>query len=297
MKTLLVLVGPTGVGKTELSLTLAERFGSPIISADSRQVYRDIPIATAAATPAQQARVCHYFVGTHPLTATFSAAQFEVEVLALLERLFAEREVVVMAGGSMLYVDAVVKGIDDMPDVNPAVRRAVYEEYARVGLSPMAERLRTLDPVYYARVDRQNPKRVLHGLEMCLTTGRPFSSFHTGVAKPRPFRTVMIGLERPRPELYARIDARVQQMVADGLVEEARRVMPLRPLHSLETVGLKELFPYLEGAYALPEALKRIAHNSRLYSKKQMTWFKRNPQVRWFHPDDKKSLMAYVEEL
>ncbi len=296
MKSLVVILGPTGVGKTELSIEVAERYGSPILSADSRQIYRDIPIATAAATAAQQARVPHYFVGTHDLEETFSAAQFESAALALLERLFREREVVVMAGGSMMYIDAVVKGIDEMPDVDPEVRRSVFEDYGRLGLEAMAARLRLLDPVYHARVDLHNPKRVLHGLEMTLTAGRPFSSFHTGCRKARPFRIVQIGLTRPRPELYARIDARVRQMLADGLEEEARRVYPMRRLNALNTVGLKEMFLYFDGVYSLAQAEERICHNTHVYCKKQMTWFKRDPDVHWFHPEEKEAVLACIAE-
>jgi tRNA dimethylallyltransferase len=296
MKTLIVLLGPTGVGKTALSLKVATHYGAPILSADSRQIYRDIPIATAAATPEQQAVVPHYFVGTHALDQTFSAAQFETEALALLDRLFQERDVVVMAGGSMMYIDAVVKGIDEMPNVDAEVRRQVFADYEAHGLEEMRARLQVLDPEYYARVDLRNPKRVLHGLEMCLTTGRPFSSFHTGRPKQRPFRILQVGLTRPRPELYPRIDARVRQMLADGLEEEARRVYPRRQLNALNTVGLKEMFLYLDGTYTLEQAEERICHNTHIYCKKQMTWFQRDPSIRWFHPDDEAAVLEYVNE-
>jgi tRNA dimethylallyltransferase len=295
-KHLIVLLGPTGVGKTALSLGIAERYGAPIISADSRQIYRDIPIATAAATPEQRARVPHYFVGTHGLEETFSAAQFEEEVLTLLDHLFETHDVVVMAGGSMMYIDAVVKGIDEMPNVDPVVRRQVFADYEAHGLEAMRAQLRLLDPDYYARVDLRNPKRVLHGIEMCLTTGRPFSSFHTGNRKERPFHIIQVGLTRPREELYARIDARVREMLSDGLLDEARRVYPQRALNSLNTVGLKEMFLYLEGQYTLEQAEERICHNTHIYSKKQMTWFKRDPDVTWFHPDDADAVMQWIEQ-
>lgn len=293
-KTLLVILGPTGVGKTELSLQIAEHFGSPIISADSRQIYRDIPICTAAATPAQQARVRHYFVGTHALDEKFSAAQFEIETMALLERLFTELDTVVMTGGSMMYIDAVVKGIDDMPDVDPYIRASVREQYEISGLEPLLAQLRLLDPDYYARVDKRNTQRVIHGVEMCLSTGRPFSSFHTGARKERPFRIVQIGLQRERQELYGRIDKRVQQMLDDGLEAEARRVFPMRHLNSLNTVGIKEMFMYFEGQYTLEQAQERICHNTHIYSKKQMTWFKRDKEIHWFDPSQTNEILGFA---
>ena len=293
-KTLLVILGPTGVGKTELSLQIAEHFGSPIISADSRQIYRDIPICTAAATPAQQARVRHYFVGTHALDEKFSAAQFEIETMALLERLFTELDTVVMTGGSMMYIDAVVKGIDDMPDVDPYIRASVREQYEISGLEPLLAQLRLLDPDYYARVDKRNTQRVIHGVEMCLSTGRPFSSFHTGARKERSFRIVQIGLQRERQELYGRIDKRVQQMLDDGLEAEARRVFPMRHLNSLNTVGIKEMFMYFEGQYTLEQAQERICHNTHIYSKKQMTWFKRDKEIHWFDPSQTNEILSFA---
>ena len=293
-KTLLVILGPTGVGKTELSLQIAEHFGSPIISADSRQIYRDIPICTAAATPAQQARVRHYFVGTHALDEKFSAAQFEIETMSLLERLFTELDTVVMTGGSMMYIDAVVKGIDDMPDVDPYIRASVREQYEISGLEPLLAQLRLLDPDYYARVDKRNTQRVIHGVEMFLSTGRPFSSFHTGARKERPFRIVQIGLQRERQELYGRIDKRVQQMFDDGLEAEARRVFPMRHLNSLNTVGMKEMFMYFEGQYTLEQAQERICHNTHIYSKKQMTWFKRDKEIHWFDPSQTNEILSFA---
>lgn len=296
-KTLLVILGPTGVGKTELSLQIAERFGSPIISADSRQIYRDIPICTAAATPEQQSRVRHYFVGTHALDQKFSAAQFEIETMALLEHLFTELDTVVMTGGSMMYIDAVVKGIDDMPDVDPYVRASVREQYINDGLEPLLAQLRLLDPDYYARVDKRNTQRVIHGVEMCLSTGRPFSSFHTGERKERPFHIVQVGLQRDRQELYQRIDQRVQQMLDDGLEAEARRVLPMRHLNSLNTVGMKEMFLYFDGIYTLGQAQERICHNTHIYSKKQMTWFRRDKEIQWFHPLQTEEIMDFVGKM
>lgn len=297
MKTLIIILGPTGVGKTELSLQIAERFDSPIISADSRQIYRDIPICTAAATPEQQSRVKHYFVGTHALDESFSAAQFEIDALKLLDELYKTHETVVMTGGSMMYIDAVVKGIDDMPNVDPEVRAYVREQYNELGLDEILSQLRLLDPVYYAKVDKRNTQRVIHGVEMCLTTGRPFSSFHTGTRKERPFRIVQIGLQRERQELYQRIDQRVQQMLDDGLEEEARKVFHLRHLNSLNTVGMKEMFLYFDGEYTLEQAQERICHNTHIYSKKQMTWFKRDEGIKWFHPTEIGQVMTFLDTL
>lgn len=297
MKTLIIILGPTGVGKTELSLQIAERFCSPIISADSRQIYRDIPICTAAATPEQQSRVKHYFVGTHALDESFSAAQFEIDTLKLLDELYKTHETVVMTGGSMMYIDAVVKGIDDMPNVDPEVRAYVREQYNELGLDEILSQLRLLDPVYYAKVDKRNTQRVIHGVEMCLTTGRPFSSFHTGTRKERPFRIVQIGLQRERQELYQRIDQRVQQMLDDGLEEEARKVFHLRHLNSLNTVGMKEMFLYFDGEYTLEQAQERICHNTHIYSKKQMTWFKRDEGIKWFHPTEIGQVMTFLDTL
>ncbi len=278
---LLVLLGPTGVGKTALSLELAERFHTSIISADSRQLYADLPIGTAAPTPDQLDRVPHHLVGTLKLTDYYSAARYEEEVMQLLHTLFQQHHVVVLTGGSMMYIDAVCKGIDDIPTVDDVTRRTLLERYEREGLAPLVAELRLLDPDYYRVVDLRNPKRVIHALEICYMTGRTYTSFRTNAVKQRPFRIVKIGLRRQREELYDRINRRVVQMVHDGLVDEARRVMPYRHLNSLNTVGYKEMFQYLDGHWTLDEAIAKIQQNSRIYSRKQMTWFKRDPEIHW----------------
>ena len=296
-KTLIVLVGPTGVGKTELSLRLAERFGAEIISSDSRQLYRDLPVGTAAATPEQMARVKHHFVARLGLDEYFSAARFEEEVMAFLADYYRSHDVALMTGGSMMYVDAVCRGIDDMPSVDAAVRERVVRIYEEEGLDRLLEMLRELDAEYYAVVDRKNPKRVMHGVEICLTTGRTFTSFRTNIRKERPFRIIKIGVVREREELYARINARVDEMMADGLLEEARRVYPHRAHNSLNTVGYKELFRYLDGEWTLEFAVEKIKQNTRIYSRKQMTWFKRDEEIRWFHPDELEAITAYIEGL
>ncbi|PDP59633.1 tRNA (adenosine(37)-N6)-dimethylallyltransferase MiaA [Porphyromonas gingivalis] len=293
--TLYVLLGPTGVGKTDLSLDIAERLGSPIISADSRQIFRELPIGTAAPTPEQRARVPHLFVGTHSVRDYYSAGMYEVEVLEALKELFRKYRGVLLTGGSMMYIDAVCRGIDDIPDPFPEVREELYARYGAEGLDGILAQLRLLDPDYYAKVDRRNYKRVIHGLEICLSTGRPFSSFHRHEAKERPFRIVKIGLYRERAELCRRIDARVLEMMEQGLEEEARAVYPLRHLNALNTVGYKEMFEYFDGSIDRAEAVRRIQRNSRVYARKQMTWFRRDSTIRWFHPEaDKGTVLTLV---
>ncbi len=295
MPTLIVLIGPTGVGKTELSLSLAECFHTCIVSADSRQLYRDLPIGTAAPTPEQLARVEHHFVGTLGLTDYYSAAQYEADVMKKLEELFREREAVVMTGGSMMYVDAVCKGIDDIPTVDEETRTLMMARYEKEGLEALAQELRLLDPEYYRIVDLKNPKRVIHALEICYMTGRTYTSFRTQSQKERPFRIVKVGLTRPRKELYDRINRRVDMMMSEGLEEEARRVYPHKEYNSLNTVGYKELFKYFDGEWTREFAIEKIKQNSRIYSRKQMTWFKRDEQIRWFHPDEKEAIIEYIK--
>jgi tRNA dimethylallyltransferase len=295
-KTLIVLVGPTGVGKTELSLRIAERLHAEIISSDSRQLYRDLPIGTAAATPEQTGRVPHHFVGRLGLDEYFSAAQFEEQVIAFLDDYYRSHDVALMTGGSMMYVDAVCRGIDEMPTVDAAVRARVVDIYEREGLDKVLAMLQELDPEYYAIVDRKNPKRVLHGVEMCLMTGTTYTSLRTNSVKERPFRIIKIGVTRPREELYARINARVDEMMAQGLLEEARAVYPLRAHNSLNTVGYKELFRYFDGEWTLPFAIDKIKQNTRIYSRKQMTWFKRDAGIRWFEPSEEEAIIAYIQE-
>ena len=284
--TLIVLLGPTGVGKTALGIQLALQLGCSILSADSRQIYRELPIGTAAPTPEERAAVPHYFVGTHSVTEGYSAASYEADVLRLLEGLFVDHPIQLLSGGSMMYIDAVCRGIDEIPDVDPAIRTEVWHRYETQGLAPILTELEQLDPRYYATVDHQNYKRVLHGYEVCLSTGRPFSSFHTGQAKHRPFDIIKIGLTREREELYARIDERVLQMMSLGLEAEARAVYLHRHLNALNTVGYKELFAYFDGMISLEEAIRLIQRNSRHYARKQLTWWKRDPEVHWYHPED-----------
>lgn len=295
MNFLIILLGPTGVGKTELSLRIAEHFGSPIISSDSRQLYKDLPIGTAAPTAEQMARVQHYLVGTLSLTDYYSASNFEEDVITLLGKLHQTHPAVVMTGGSMMYIDAVTKGIDDIPTVTPEIRSTIYKQYETEGLAPILEELKKADPIHYEEVDRSNYKRVIHAVEICRMTGKPYSSFRTNTKKERPFRIIQVGLNRDRDELYERINRRVDQMMADGFLEEARRVFPYRNLNSLNTVGYKELFNYLDGTWPLDFAIEKIKRNSRVYARKQMTWFKRDTEIKWFHPDEEKAILAYLD--
>lgn len=282
---LLVLTGPTGVGKTELSLRLAEHFRCPVVSADSRQIFREIPVGTAAPTPAEQARVKHYFVGSKSVSEDYNAGQYERDALALLDTLFQTHRVVVLTGGSMLYIDAVCNGFDDIPSVPADLREQVKAEYNANGLAWLQSEVQRLDPAYWTEVDRQNPQRLLHCVEVCRAAGKPFSSFRSRTRARRPFRIVKVGLTRPREELYTRINLRVEQMMAQGLLEEARSVYPLRHRNSLQTVGYRELFAYFDGQYTLPEAVKMIQQNSRHYAKRQMTWFNRDTTIHWLNAD------------
>ena len=294
-KTLIVLLGPTAVGKTNLSLRLAQQFDCPIISADSRQLYRDIPIITAAPTAEEQARVPHYFVGTLGLTDYYSAARYEGEVMALLAEHFKEHDVAVLTGGSMMYIDAVCDGIDDIPTVDEHTRALMMERYQREGLEALAAELRLLDPEYYAQCDIRNPKRVIHALEICYMTGTTYTSFRVRQKKERPFRILKIGLQREREDLFNRINLRVTQMVEQGALEEVRRVMPYRAENSLNTVGVKELLKVLDGEWELNFALDRLRKNTRVYAKKQMTWFKKDDTIHWFHPEHEEEILAFVK--
>lgn len=280
-KTLLLLLGPTGVGKTELSLRVAEHYGCPILNCDSRQVFRGIPIGTAAPTAQELARVKHYFIASRDLQDDYNAGRYERDALELLDELFLTRDVVVMTGGSMLYADAVCNGLDDLPTVPDAIRAEVTENFKLQGLTWLQQEVQRLDPEYWEIVDQSNPARLAHCVELSLTTGKPYSSLRTNTRKERPFRILKIALERSREELYERINTRVSQMMEDGLLEEAKAVYPLRRLNSLQTVGYRELFGYLDGEYDLQRAVELIRQNTRHYAKRQMTWFRRDKEIHW----------------
>ena len=292
MGTLLVITGPTGVGKTELTLRLAERFGCPIVSADSRQIYKEIPIGTAAPTAEELARVKHYFVGTKSVTEDYSAGQYERDCLELLQAIRSQKSEVrsqmlevrpfaILTGGSMLYIDAVCKGFDDIPSVREEVRKAVREGYKTGGLEWLQAEVERLDKDYWEQVDRQNPQRLMHSLEVTLSAGKPYSSFRKMAQEKREFEIVKVALERPREVLYDRINKRVDAMLEAGLEEEARRVYPLREHNSLQTVGYREMFDYFDGKTTREEAIRLIKQNSRHYAKRQMTWFRADKTIHW----------------
>ena len=301
MKTLIVIIGPTGVGKTELCLTIARHLKTPIINADSRQIFAELPIGTCAPTPEQQATVKHYFVGNHHLQDYYSAAKFEQDALSLISRLFNGEEddilhdTALMSGGSMMYIDAVWKGIDNIPTVDDQTRQLMKQRLATEGLEALVNELKQLDPEHSKIVDRNNPRRVIHALEICHMTGRTYTSFRTNSIKHRPFNIIKIGLNRPREVLYERINQRVLDMMAQGLEEEARHVYPLRHLNSLNTVGYKELFTYFDGLIPFQEAVRQIQSNTRQYMRKQLTWFKKDESVTWFEPDNIEDILKYID--
>ena len=275
-------------------MDLATHFGIPIINADSRQIYRELKIGTARPTEEQMQQVKHYFVGTLGLEDYYSASLFEQQVLELLGQLFQSHDYALMAGGSMMYIDAVCDGIDDIPTIDDETRVLMKRRLAEEGLEQLCEDLKRMDPEYYEIVDKQNPRRVVHALEICTMTGQTNTSFRRREKRERPFRIIKIGLNRPREELYARINQRVDEMMANGLLEEVKTMYPKRSLNALNTVGYKELFDYLEGRWTLEEAVERIKGNTRRYARKQLTWYKKDEQISWFHPDERTTIIDYI---
>ena len=277
-------------------MDLAKHFNTPIINADSRQIYRELKIGTARPSNKQMSEVKHYFVGTLGMDDYYSASLYEQQVLALLDDIFKTSDYALLSGGSMMYIDAVCNGIDDIPTVDDETRETLKKRLLMEGLESLCEELRQRDPEYYEIVDKQNPRRVVHALEICVMTGKPYSSFRTQEKKVRPFRIIKIGLTRPREELYKRINRRVDKMMKDGLLEEAKEMYPKREVNALNTVGYKELFEYMKGKFTLHEAVERIKGNTRRYARKQLTWYKKDEQIRWFHPDDKDEIISYIEQ-
>ena len=293
MQTLIVITGPTAVGKTALTIELAQHYGVPILNADSRQIYRELPIGTAAPTQEEQRLVKHYFVSTKSIKDYYNASLFEQEVLEHLKE--SASDINILSGGSMMYIDAVCNGIDDIPTIRDDIREEMKRRYREEGLESLCEDLKRLDPEHYEVVDRQNYRRVIHALEICYQTGKTYTSFRKQEKKPRPFRIVKIGLNRNRQELYDRINRRVDKMMDDGLLEEAKGLYDFRATNALNTVGYKELFDYIDGRWSLDEAVERIKGNTRRYARKQLTWFKRDPDMRWFHPDQKQEILNYIQ--
>lgn len=293
MKTLVVITGPTAVGKTALTIELAQHYGIPIINADSRQIYRELKIGTAAPTDEQLQQAPHLFVGTKSIDDYYNASMYEQEVLSYIKE--SSSPIELLSGGSMMYIDAVCNGIDDIPTVRDDIREEMKRRYAEEGLEALCEELRQLDPEHYAIVDRQNYRRVIHALEICHQTGKTYTSFRTQQKKERPFRIVKIGLNREREELYNRINRRVDQMMNDGLLEEVKSLVNKRDTNALNTVGYKELFDYLDGRWPLDEAVERIKGNTRRYARKQLTWYKRDEDIHWFHPDNIQEILNYLK--
>lgn len=294
MKTLFVIVGPTGVGKTSLCLKVAEHLNTVIINADSRQVFKEIPVGTAAPTKDERKSIRHFFVGNLHINEYYNASKYEQDVLKLLNILFKYKDNVIMSGGSMMYVDAVCKGIDDIPSVDDNIRKTLQERLDKEGLSGISKELALLDPDYYAIVDKNNHKRIIHALEICLSTGKPYSSFRKNTTKERPFRIIKIGLNMDRQRLYERTDLRVEQMIHDGLIQEALNVYEYKNLNALNTVGYKETFEYLDGLCTLDNAIFRIKSNTHKYCRKQLTWFRRDPNIHWFSPDNIEEIINYI---
>lgn len=296
MNTLVVLLGPTGVGKTEMALQIAEHLQSPIINADSRQLFAEIPIGTAAPTKEQQERVKHYFVGTLHLTDYYSAAKYEEDVLQLLNQHFKHQQVALLSGGSMMYIDAVCQGIDDIPTVDEATRTLMKRKLETEGLEALTAELKVLDPEHYKIVDLHNPRRVVHALEICYMTGNTYTSYRKDTKKIRPFNIIKIGLNRTREEMYERINNRVLKMMNQGLIEEAKAVYPQKGLNALNTVGYKELFAYFDGDISLDDAILKIQSNTRQYMRKQVTWFKRDNEIKWFSPTNIEEIINYIDD-
>ena len=304
-KKLIVITGPTAVGKTDLCMELARWLDIPIINADSRQLFCELKIGTASPTAQQLQAVRHYFVGTLGIDDYYSASMYEQDVLKLLEQLFTTSDYALLSGGSMMYIDAVCNGIDDIPTVDDKTRSTMKSRLEEEGLEALVEELRQLDPEHYEVVDRNNPRRVVHALEICHMTGKTYTSFrkadqrkatigHGG--QQRPFTIIKIGLNREREELYKRINLRVDHMMEDGLLQEAEEMLPHREVNALNTVGYKELFNYFDAIWSLEEAVERIKGNTRRYARKQLTWFKRDDQVKWFHPDDQETIKKYISQ-
>jgi tRNA dimethylallyltransferase len=294
-KSLIVIIGPTGIGKTDLSIFLAQKLATEIISADSRQFFRELKIGTAVPDDEQLQAVKHHFIGNKSIHDYYNASSFEFEVIDLLKKLFKTKNQVIMVGGSGMYVDAVCKGIDDLPEIDMEIREQLIKKFETEGIESLRFELKRLDPDYYAIADLKNPKRLLKALEITLQTGKPYSSFRTKTTKKRDFNIIKIGLNIEREKLYERIEQRVDKMIENGLVNEAKQFLAFKHLNSLNTVGYKELFPYLEGKYSLERAVELIKRNSRRYAKRQLSWFNRDKEINWFRPDEREKILNFIQ--
>ncbi len=296
-KLMVVITGPTGVGKTKTGIALAGHYNSEIISADSRQIYKEIPIGTAAPTIEECAGINYHLIATRSISDYYNAYEFEQEALTLTNKLFEKHKTLFMVGGSMMYIDAFCDGIDELPTIDPELRKDILQQYENKGLSYLRKQLKNLDPIYYDQVDLKNHKRIIHALEICIMTGKPYSELRLGKKKVRPFKILKIGLNIKREELYQRINQRVLEMKDKGLIEEAKALIKNQNLNSLNTVGFKELFPAFRGEYPIEKAIELIQRNSRRYAKKQLSWFRRDKIIHWFHPDDINGIISLIDNI
>ncbi len=294
---LIVIVGPTAIGKTALSLQMASYFDTEILSADSRQFYKEMNIGTAKPSPKELASVRHHFIDSHSIREGYSVGKYEEDAIQLLNELFLTKQVLLLLGGSGLYIKAICEGLDEMPETKPEIREQLKQQYQKEGLETLQIQLKNLDPAHYESVDLQNPHRVIRALEVCLSTGKPYSSFRTEQKTERDFQIHKIGLERPREELYQRIESRVDEMLAQGLLEEVKNLSDWKSAQALQTVGYTEIFGYLEGKYDWEEAIRLLKRNSRRYAKRQMTWFKKDQEIKWFHPSETATILAYLKSV
>lgn len=293
--TLILVVGPTAVGKTNLCLKLAKFFNTEIISCDSRQFYKEMNLGTAKPTPDELAQVKHHLIDSLYIEDAYDVKKFEQDAMNILTQLFKEKKVVIMTGGSGLFADAITEGLDEMPEVEPEIRAQIIQEYEERGIEFLQEEVKKADPEYFETVDRQNPQRLMRALEIWRGTGKKFSSFRVKQKVERPFQTFKIGLNRDREELYQRIDQRMDEMIRTGLFQEAESLFKKRHLNALQTVGYQEIFSYMEGEYDREEAIRLLKRNSRRYAKRQLTWFRRDSAIHWFHPDQESEIIQWVQ--
>ena len=296
-KYLIVIVGPTAVGKTALCVNLAKSLNTEIISADSRQFYREMSIGTAKPTTDEMGGVVHHFIDNLSIEVSYDIGRYEKDALVVINEIFKNRNVAILTGGSGMYVDAVCKGIDDMPEVAKEIRTNLNQTHEKEGLTLLLDKLKMVDPVYYQVVDQNNPQRVIRALEVYESTGKSYSSFRKSTTKTRPFKIIKIGLHRDRDELYARIEERMDAMIEQGLFDEAKSLYHFRSKNALQTVGYKEVFEYIDGIYDKMEAVRLLKRNSRRYAKRQMTWFRKDDQIKWFHPEDNGAIIRYLKDL